>query len=124
MDPLLQAGGYEWSLCRSRGFGRRANDLGEVSCGLESGPRRAAESLRRIEVWVLGGGETGGEDGGAGLRRCPLLLTGKRVVLLECLVQPVKVTNWQTNVGKVRVESTGQETGVLRVSVSAWKGCH
>lgn len=43
MKGVLQAGGYGWSLCRSRGFGRRANDPGEVSCGLETGPRRAAK---------------------------------------------------------------------------------
>lgn len=67
----------------------------------------------------MGGGETGGEDGVAGLRRHVLLLGGKRIMLLECLVRLVKALNWQTAVGKVHVESAEQETGVFRVSVSA-----
>lgn len=48
-----------------------------------------------------------------------LLLGGKRIMLLECLVRLVKALNWQTAVGKVHVESAEQETGVFRVSVSA-----
>lgn len=48
------------SLCRSRGFGRRANDpaakWGEVSCGLETGPRRAAKVSGgfRFGSWEVG----------------------------------------------------------------------
>lgn len=47
-----------------------------------------------------------------------LLLTGRCLVLLECWVWLVKALNWQTDVGKVCVESAEQKTGVLRVLVS------